>query len=133
MTMAGRKHLSAPGQGEFFYDYGEDLLLFKIKDRNYKRSVELQNFVADIDEEGFVTGVRIFDASKVFGVDKYSLRNITSMEFRSDVEKNVITITCTFTSKMRNKPVPKQFTQQLTQAAPVDLADSSIGPIAVIA
>src|SRR3990167_3612289 len=125
------KHLDGTGKGEFIYDFQQDILMFKIQDRNYKLSVELQNFVADIDEEGFVTGVRIFDASKVFGVDKYSLKNITSMEFRSDVENNVITITCTFTSKVRNKPVPKQFTQQLTQAAPMHLADSSIGPIAV--
>lgn len=115
------------------YDFKEDILLFKIRERNYKKSVELQNFVADIDEEGFVTGVRVFDASKVFGMGKYALKNITYMEFTSHVENNVITITCKFVSKVRNKAVPEQFRQQLTQTAPMNLADSSIGPIAVTA
>ena len=61
---------------KFIYDYKEDILLFRITGRNYSKSVELQNLVADIDEEGFVTGIRIFDASKVFGVDKNSLKNL---------------------------------------------------------
>ena len=131
--MAERRHLSAMGQGEFTYDYKEDILFFKIKNRNYKKSVELQNFIADIDEEGFVTGVRVFDASKVFGIDKYALKNITYMEFTSNVENNVITITCKFISKVRNRVVPEQFKQQFTQASPMALADSSIGPIAATA
>jgi len=128
--MAIQKHLEAEGRGEFTYDFKYDVLYFKIKDRTYKKSVEFQNFVADIDDEDFVTGMRVFDASKVFGIDKYALKNITYMEFESNVENNVITIRCRFVCKIRNKPVPENFTQQLTQKATIALADSSVGPVA---
>jgi hypothetical protein len=124
-----KKHLDAKGMGEFSYDYKNDLIIFKTKNRNYKKSVEFQNFIADIDEEGFVTGMRIFDASKVFGLDKYALKNITYMEFTSNVENNVITITCKFISKIRNKLSPEHFTQHLTQESPIEMADSSVGPV----
>ena len=59
--MNKERHLNAPGKGEFLYDYKHDILTFKIRDRDYKMSVELQNFAIDIDTENFVTGIRIFD------------------------------------------------------------------------
>ena len=117
--MIEEKHLH--GKGEFLYDFKHDILMFKIKDREYKKSVELQNFVADIDEEGFVTGAQIFDASKVFGIDKIILKSIVSMGFKSHIENNVITITIKFTSKVRNKQIPREnFTQQImSQPQPI--------------
>lgn len=101
--MTKNKHLDATGKGESLYDFQNDILMFKIRDRDYKMSIELQNFVADIDEEGFVTGVRIFDASKVLGIDKYVLKSIVQVEFKARIEKNIITITLQFVSKIRNK------------------------------
>jgi hypothetical protein len=127
--MTEQKHLNAPGKGAFSYDFANDPLIFKTKGRYYKKSVEPHNFVADIDEERFVTGVRVFDASKVFGIDKLALKNITYMEFKSQVENNIITITCKFVCKIRNKSIPENFTQQFTQTAPTALADSSVGPV----
>ena len=59
------RHLNAIGKGQLLYDSKHDILTFKIKDRDYKMSVEFQNFTIDIDTENFVTGIRIFDASKV--------------------------------------------------------------------
>src|SRR3989338_1676025 len=47
------KHLDGTGKGEFLYDYNNDILMFKIKDRDYKNSVEFQNFV----KWGFKTSV----------------------------------------------------------------------------
>jgi len=116
--------LNAPGKGQFVYDYKYDILTFKIKDRNYKRSVEFQNFTIDIDDKEFVTGVRIFDASQTFGVDKYVLKNITGGEFKASIENDAITITLKFIGKLRNKLIPiiplgekQSYTQQIT--APV--------------
>ena len=34
------KHLDGTGKGEFLYDFKNDILMFKIKDRYYKNSVE---------------------------------------------------------------------------------------------
>ncbi|MBW2969424.1 DUF2283 domain-containing protein, partial [Candidatus Woesearchaeota archaeon] len=67
------------------YDYKYDILTFKMKNRNYKKSIEFQNFVIDIDNKNFVTGIRIFDASKVFNTDKYVLKNIIKGDFKANI------------------------------------------------
>lgn len=125
--MAG-KHLDGTGKGEFLYDFNNDILMFKIKDRDYKISAEFQNFVADVDTEGFVTGIRVFDASKVFGVDKYTLKSIVKWSFETFVEKGMITIRLSFVGQVRNKEVPvENFTQQLTSSLNgYNLIDSSV-------
>tara|TARA_Y100000034_G_scaffold128336_1_gene182711 strand:- start:390 stop:782 length:393 start_codon:yes stop_codon:yes gene_type:complete len=125
--MAG-KHLDGTGKGEFLYDFNNDILMLKIKDRDYKISAEFQNFVADVDTEGFVTGIRVFDASKVFGVDKYTLKNIVKWRFETFVENGMITIRLSFVGQVRNKEVPvENFTQQLTSSLNGhNLIDSSV-------
>ena len=70
MTM---RHLDGTGKGEAKYDYSNDILLLKIKDRDYKKSIELDNLVVDFDSEDFIYGMRIFDASKVLELPKESL------------------------------------------------------------
>lgn len=131
--MKTKKQLKGTVKGKFLYDYKYDILTFKIQNRNYKKSIELQNFVVDIDEEDFVTGIRIFDASKVFGVNKYNLKNIVQYKFEANIENNVITIRIKFVSKIRNKMIPifskeQNFMQQITTpvAAQHHLADSSV-------
>ena len=133
MNMENKRHLDARGRGEIIYDYNYDILTFKIKDTKYKKSIEFQNFVADIDSEDFVTGVRIFDASKVFGMDKYVLQSIVHCEFKSSIENNVITIIFKFSAKIRNKILPlisteENFTQQITTpiGEKLHLQDSSV-------
>ena len=118
------------GKGEFIYDYKYDTLTFKMKDRNYKRSIEIQNFAIDIDDKDLVTGIRVFDASKVFGVDKYVLKNIVHGQFKADVEKKMVTITLKFVGMQRNRIIPlltqkQNFMHQIT--APVkNMADSTV-------
>ena len=60
------KHLDGKGKGEYSYDYKNDVMFFKIKNRDYLKSIDFDNFVADIDKEGYITGVRIFDATRIF-------------------------------------------------------------------
>tara|TARA_Y100000310_G_scaffold343467_1_gene451227 strand:- start:4380 stop:4790 length:411 start_codon:yes stop_codon:yes gene_type:complete len=130
--MKNKKHLDAKGKGEFAYDYKYDILTFKVKDRDYQKSIEFQNFTADIDKKGFVTGARIFDASIVLGVDKYILKNITQWEFKSNVENNVIIITLNFVAKFRNRLLPilgqkQNFMQQFTTpSTSQQLVDSTV-------
>lgn len=120
------KHLNGTGQGEFAYDFDHDTIFFKIKDRDYKMSMEFQNFVADVDEEGLVIGVRVFDASKVFNVAKEILQGITRWEFKAAVEENTLTVTLRFVSRGQERAL-ENFTQQLTM--PLNgyhLADSAV-------
>src|SRR3989338_9715133 len=125
-----KRSLNIPGQLEVSYDFKYDVLLFKLKNREYKRSVEFQNFVADIDEEGYVTGAQIFDASKAFNIDKYLLRNVHHAHFKAHAENNVITIILNFNIILRNRIIPllsreKSFTQQFI-ASTTNLKDSSV-------
>jgi len=100
------RHLKAPGKGQFIYDYKHDILLFKIKGRNYKRSVEFKNFVIDIDDEEFVTGIRFFSACKLLGVERFVLTKIMEGEFSARIEKDAISVTLKFVAKYRNRRIP---------------------------
>ncbi|MBI2134018.1 DUF2283 domain-containing protein [Candidatus Woesearchaeota archaeon] len=118
------RHLDGTGRGEILYDFKYDTLVFKVKDRSYKKSLEFQNFIIDIDNEDYVTGIRILDASKVCDVEKYVLKSIIHGEFKaSKTDKNVITVTIKFMANLRNRIFPlftekQKFTQQFT--TPID-------------
>lgn len=120
--MNKERHLNASGKGEFLFDYKHDMLTFRIRDRDYKMSVEFQNFVIDIDTENFVTGIRIFDVSKVSGLKKLIFNNLVHGEFKASIKNNIISVRLNFVGKLRNKIIPifsseKNFTQQIS--APV--------------
>jgi|SRR3989344_5922025 len=99
-----KKHLDARGKGEYTYDYPNDILLFKTKDRDYAKSLEFGNLIVDIDTEGFITGLRLFDASKILQLSKITLKNLKQFEFNTDVEDKIITIKLRFTCVIRNAP-----------------------------
>lgn len=122
-----KKHLE--GKGELLYDLKNDILMFKVKDRDYKFSIEFQNFTVDIDKEDFVTGIRIFDASKVIGVDKFFLKSIVKTDFKAQIENNVVTVSIQFVSKVRNKLLSlfgqkERFKQQIITPIKHNINDS---------
>ena len=117
--MNKEKHLDASGKGQFLYDYKHDILTFKIKDRDYKLSVEFQNFAIDIDTENFVTGIRIFDATQVSGLNKIVFKNLVRGEFKASIKDKIISVRLSFVGKLRNKIIPifskeHNFTQQVS-------------------
>ncbi len=95
------RHLEA--KGEMDYDYVNDILFFKIKDREYDFSVEFQNMVIDIDEEKFIVGIQIFEASKFLRMSKLDLREIPNWKFTAKLEDNTIEIRLDYQIKLRNK------------------------------
>ena len=95
-------------KGEFDYDFIRDILFFKVKDRQYERSLELDNLVIDIDEENFIVGLQIFDASKYFGIPKVYLRVAFSWKMQASVskiseEESKVEVRLMFQIKRRNK------------------------------
>ena len=120
------KHLDARGKGEYTYDYINDIMLFKIRDRDYLKSIDFGILVVDIDTKGFVTGLRIFDASKVFKLSKLALKNIKQFEFNSKVENKVLTIQLRFMSVLRNKPVIKHGQDFIREALQSEIKDSEV-------
>ncbi len=92
-------------KGEVDYDHKEDTLFFKIKDREYVKSIDFEDMVLDVDKEGFITGIQVFDVSKLFKLSKEALRNVKYTQFNTKVEKNVITVQFMFTCVQRNKTI----------------------------
>ena len=109
------------GKGEVDYDYKHDILFFKTKDREYVKSIELlDNLVVDVDKEGFLTGIQMFDASEYLKIDKKSLLQIPNWQFTINVHENIIEIRLVFQTKIRNKIVEKNpiISQQINQKLP---------------
>jgi len=116
--MTGKK---LEGKGEVDYDYKHDILFFKTKDREYVKSIELlDNLVVDVDKEGFLTGIQMFDASEYLNIDKKSLLQIPNWQFTINVHENIIEIRLVFQIKIRNKIVEKNpiISQQINQKLP---------------
>jgi uncharacterized protein YuzE len=90
-------------QGEMDYDYANDILFFKVKDREYDFSIEFQNMVIDVDNEKFVTGIQLFEASKFLGISKMNLRKIPKWRFDAKIEGNVIELRLNYQLEIRNK------------------------------
>lgn len=103
--MANTKNMNRhlEGSGEMDYDFAEDILFFKIKNREYDFSLEFQNIVVDIDKEKFITGMQIFDASKFLRMSKINLREIPKWRFDAKIENNLIELRLNYQIKLRNK------------------------------
>ena len=112
------------GKGESDYDLANDILFFKIKDRDYYKSIEADRFTMDIDKEGYVVGIQIFDASELFGVDKMQLRNVRNWEFSSIVDEGRIEIRIVFETVYRNKSIIHK--PIITEPLKDDLPDSKV-------
>ncbi len=99
------KERTLEAEGEMDYDYINDILLFKVKDREYDFSIEFQNIVVDIDNEQLIVGIQIFDASKFLKIDKGHLRKITKWQFKSRLQDSEFRIDLYYQVIVRNKTV----------------------------
>ena len=95
------------GKGESDYDYKNDILFFKTSEREYAKSIELDNLVIDIDTEGFIVGIQLFGASHFLALDKATLMKIQNWEFKTSVHDGRIEIRLTFQIVQRNKIIEK--------------------------
>ncbi len=95
------RHLEA--EGEMDYDYVNDILFFKVKNREYSFSIEFQNMVIDVDKEKFIVGIQIFEASKFLGIPKINLREIPKWQFKAKIEEGIIELRLNYQLKIRNK------------------------------
>ena len=91
------------GLGKYNFDFKNDIFFFKVNNREYSHSVEMNNVVIDFDEEQFVTGVQIFNASEFFSVEKNLLKQIREVKMQAKVENGTIKIKIGFDVTIRNK------------------------------
>ncbi len=101
------KERKLEAEGEMDYDFVNDILFFKVKNRQYNFSLEFQNMVIDIDEEEFIVGIQIFEASKFLGMQKSNLRTIPKWQFKARLDKGVIEIRLFYQVMIRNQIIEK--------------------------
>ncbi|MBU2652471.1 MAG: DUF2283 domain-containing protein [Bacteroidetes bacterium] len=89
--------------GQFDYDYANDILFFKVKDREYSHSVELSSLVIDFDEENFIVGLQIMNASEVFQLSKKILLGVSGFNMQAKIVDGAIQINLSFGMVERNK------------------------------
>lgn len=89
--------------GECDYDFKNDILFFKVKDREYAYSIELYNLIVDFDEEDFIVGLQIIGASNIFNLSKDKLKQVKNFKFNTDVENGLIKINLSFNTIIRNR------------------------------
>ncbi len=94
------KHLE--GKGVMSYDYINDILFFKVDNRDYDRSLEFDNMVIDIDKEEFIVGLQIFDASIFLGISKNNLK-INKWQFKAKINPESIEVRLICEVNIRNK------------------------------
>jgi len=63
------------------YDEGEDILFFT-KAKPSKGTLEIGDFIIDIDENGNLTSLELLNASKIFHIKKNLLSSIESAKIR---------------------------------------------------
>ncbi len=71
------------------YDSDEDILFFS-KGKVSKGTIEIGDFVIDIDEHGNLAAIEIFNASKIFNVQKRILSKIKSAKLRIQSTPNAM-------------------------------------------
>jgi uncharacterized protein YuzE len=89
--------------GECDYDFKNDIFFFKVKNREYSYSIELQNLVIDFDEEDFIVGLQIIGASQIFNLSKEKLNQVKNFRFNANIDKGAIRINLVFSAMIRNK------------------------------
>jgi uncharacterized protein YuzE len=88
---------------KYDYDLHNDSLLFYIKGKKYKSSLEIDNIILDFSEDDDFMTIEILDASKKFKVPKRSLLNIKKFDATIEIDKVNIKVAMELAISKRNK------------------------------
>jgi len=71
---------------KYDYDFQNDTIFFYGENDKYKFSVDLDGIILDVNEDNYIMGIEILDASKKFNFSKSDLRAIS--EFSATIKTN---------------------------------------------
>jgi len=120
MCMVGNQRKQLTEKGVCDYDYLNDILFFKVKNREYERSIEMDRFIIDIDNENFIVGIQILNASELFELKKELLRKICKWQFQASINENKLEFKLIFQAVYRNKIIEPRpiIIEELTETLP---------------
>ena len=92
---------------KIFYDKNWDIL-YMSKGRKAKHSINIDDFVFDIDNNGLITALEILDASKNLGVTVEQLASLKDISMRINYKPNntVVTLIVFFKGNEKEIKIP---------------------------
>lgn len=89
------------------YDYHSDTLGIRATNEyEYKESIELkEGLILDFSEEDIPVALEILDASKLLGIKKSALRDITNIRMTININSDLISLDLSISALLRNKPL----------------------------
>ena len=107
----------AKGTTKVTYDGEEDILSFT-KGRKIKASIDIGDFIIDVDTNGFITGIEILNASKNLKVSQEQLEGLLEASMNVNYKPNYVYIHLFMTLENKEK--------ELTIPLTIDLGHSSV-------
>ena len=95
------------GEAGLNYDAETDALYVYAKDIKYVESIDLDDIILDIGENGIIKGIEILDASKKFKLNKYDLKHIKKLIAEIEITPDVIKLKITISVLKRNKEIER--------------------------
>ncbi len=91
-----------PNKARVNYDLENDVLSARPLKRNYDSSFQIGDFIFDLDNNNMINGIEILNASKVFNMPKFSLKNNISGRLYVEVNDEFIKIKISVVTIIRN-------------------------------
>src|SRR3989344_9300574 len=107
-------------KGIYSYDYDNDILFFKVKWRMYRKSLDFGNLVVDMDNDGYIMGIRIMDAVQVLGMPQVALKSVKDFKLNAFIEDGIVTVELRFSCVRRNNTI--MYTQDFVR----DVMDNKV-------
>jgi len=97
---------------EINYDKEEDILFFSMK-RKVKASIDIGDFIIDIDNKGFVSGIEILNASENLNISQRKLENMQNALMNVTYKPKYVYISLVIKFKDKEKDITIPLTVDL--------------------
>jgi len=89
-------------KAKIVYDFVEDIFFARPVNRQYDSSIQIGNFIFDLNKKNKIIGFEILNASELFGVSKLFLHNIKKGKIEIKVRGKFIMVQTQIQSLIRN-------------------------------
>lgn len=89
------------------YDFETDILFFRDSQMQYHSSIDIDDLIIDLSEDGTPVGAELLNASKNFGVSKFVMNGTERFKAHIEISETDIEVTIKIFVRMRNARVQK--------------------------
>ncbi len=89
------------------YDYENDIFSISNQDK-VKASLDIGDFILDINHKNLICGIEIMDASENLGISKENLQNIKSIKISINYKTNNVYVLLMITLKKQERDINVQ-------------------------